>query len=109
MTQKLQSFRPRGSQPDDDRRITRWFEVGAEPQFLVAEGVEWELIPARQRDQTRSVPVIREWIRSVQLPKHWPYAKHHDSTGACIFENETEAIEACKRARDHGEHVAWDR
>ncbi len=109
MTQRLVWFRPQGSAANDDRRISRWFEQGAEPELLTTEGQTWELIRQRPRDTTQRFKCIREGFRSVQLPRWWPYARHHDSRGACIFESEEEAKEAVKRAQDAGEVVAWDR
>ena len=106
--QKLQFFRPQGAGVEDDRRLTRWFEVGAEPELLTEDGVTWERVPEKQRDQKRALKCIREKIVSVQLPKWWPYAKRHDAKGRCVFESEEEAKEACKRATDAGEVVSWD-
>jgi hypothetical protein len=108
VTQKLHLFRVQGAGIEDDRRITRWYEIGAEPEFLTVEGVSWERVHTKQRDQKRAVKCIREKIVSVQLPKHWPFAKRHDEKGRCVFESETEAKEACKRATDAGEIVSWD-
>lgn len=108
MSQRLYFFRPHGK-IEDDRRITRWFEPGTEPDLLTEEGETWEVVRQAARDDTRKFKCIRETIRSIQLPKRWPYAKRHDKTGACIFESEEEAREAVRRARDAGEQVAWDR
>lgn len=108
MSQKLFFFRPLGA-PEDDRRRTRWFEPGTEPDLLTEDGETWELVRSRPRDTTQAFKCIKEGFRSISLPKFWPYARRHDKTGACIFESEAEALEAVRRARDAGEVVAWDR
>lgn len=109
MSQTLYTYRPRGAGLEDERTLHRWFPTEGAPATIRGDdGLSWDLRPARPRDTKRAVKCIREGIRSLQAPKWWPYAKRHDKTGACIFENETEYKEAIKRAADAGEPVAWD-
>lgn len=109
MAERLYVYRPRDAQPEDDRTLMLWYRHGEAPQEVEGDGITWDLRQERAREQAGIVPCIREWIRAVSLPRWWPYARHHDKDGTCIFENETEAKDAAKRARDAGEMVSWDR
>ena len=110
MSQKLYAYRSRGAPVDDDRRLLRWFPKDGAPASIVGDdGEPWDLVLSRPRDTTTAFKCIKEGFRSISLPRWWPFAKRHDAGGACIFESETEAIDAVKRARDAGEPVSWDR
>lgn len=109
MSQTLYCYRPAEAGVEDDRFTHRWFETG-QPALSITgpDGGQWTLRENAERDQKRPTKCIREKIVSIQLPRWWPYAKRHDAKGNCVFESETEVQEACRRARDAGEVVAWD-
>jgi len=94
---------------DPEAKVYRWFPKDGAPATVLEQDVDFELVPDKPRDTTQAFKCIREGFRSISLPRWWPYARYHDKGGACVFENETEALEAVKRARDAGEPVSWDR
>lgn len=109
MTQRLRWYKPHGAGPEDDRRLTRWFDVGAEPELLEDDkGNTWELVHVKPRDTTLAVKQTITGFASVQLPRWYRYAPRHDAQGRCIFHSREEAEECAKRASDAGEHLLFD-
>ena len=108
MTQQLYRYRPEGRLPTDERLELRWFTKGEAPPELDIGEERFELDPERHRDERQALRVLREKIVSTSLPRFWPYCKRHTPDGRCVFESKYEVEEALKRARDHGEPVAWD-
>ncbi len=68
------------------------------------EGRELVRIASRPQ-QVNEKPI---YFTSMQLPQHWPYAKHFDSWGSPQFSSKKELNESLAKAVDHGEHYSWD-
>lgn len=79
------------------------------PDELERDGVVYRrpLVSKAWKANRPSKPTIMPFS-SHQLPKWWPYAPRHDAKGRCLFNSQAEALEACAKARGHGEHVTWD-
>ena len=45
---------------------------------------------------------------TVQLPKHYPYAKRHKKDGTVAWTTRAEGRDIAKRAQDHGDIIHFD-